>query len=552
MPSGGGYEAVNDGEDFVFTDPNRGAQVIEGLAKAEDGLRESEARFHALVDNVPGVVYRCAAQPPWPVEYISEGCHDLTGRPAGDFVTGVADWFGLAAPDDAPAVQAALRHAVAGREPFEIEFRFERADGARRWAASRGRCVYDDSGSPLHLDGVTTDITDRKQAEESIRLAAVEQLAAGVAHEFNNLLCGMMIRAGLVQSGPTASNSQMLADIVDRNARQGALICQRLTHFSRPQKPQRACLDIEQPISAALALVAPQLAGQRVEVLRGGQNEDTRILGDPDQLQEVFLNLFINSGHAMPEGGQLTITTRRVPKEEEEEEIVVKVTDTGSGIASDHLPRVFLPFFTTKGTPGEDAVRGLGLGLSVSHGIVTAHQGTISVRSALGAGTTFELRFPAGPRREPAVKAAPESPEHRLRDLRVLLAEDNQQVREAIASLLEMHGCYVTAAADATEAIARLWTEPFDLVIVDLLMPGGGAPAVIERGAARPGGEVPVIVITRQRQPDAEELRASLGVAAVLRKRMTPQQMVAVIAEVSLGTPRLSAAAPSALAPAIS
>jgi PAS domain S-box-containing protein len=541
-------EAVNDSEDFVFTDLNRG---IEGLAKAEDALRESEERFRALVDNVPGVVYRCAAQPPWPAEYVSAGCSDLTGRPAADFVTGAADWFGLAAPDDAPAVRAALRRAVAKCESFAIEFRFERADGAPRWAASKGRCVCDANGNPRHLDGVTTDITDHKLVEESMRLAAVGQLAAGVAHEFNNLLCSMMIRAGLVQSEPNASNSQMLADIVDRNARRGALICQRLTHFSRPQKSQRARFDIEEPIAEALALVAPQLAGQRIEVLREGQDEVARIVGDPDQLQEVFLNLFINSGHAMPNGGQLTIGTRRVPNEEGEEEIVVEVTDTGTGIASDHLSRVFLPFFTTKGTLAEGAVRGIGLGLSVSHGIVTAHQGTISVRSALGVGTTLELRFPACPRRGPAAAAAqavPQSPQQGLNDLRVLLAEDDQQVREAIATLLEMHGCYVTAAADATEAIARLWTAPFDLVIVDLLMPGGGAPAVIERGAARLGAEVPVVVITGQLQPDIEELRASLGVAAVLRKPMTPQQMLAVIAEVSPGTPRLVAADASVLA----
>lgn len=278
---------------------------------------------------------------------------------------------------------------------------------------------------------------------------------------------------------------------------------------------------IEEPIEAALSMAAHELAHAQIRVVRRYQSQRRPELRDSGQLEQVFLNLIINACHAMPEGGMLTIETQYVPREQEAGEIAVRITDTETGIKPEHLPHIFEPFFTTKGRSSDSKHAGTGLGLSVSQGIVAAHGGSLCVESRLGVGTTFELwlsstdAFAAPPEKTPGAPAARTS-EIRARGLRALLAEDEAPIRDAIASILEEEGYTVVAVDDATMAVAKLKQEDFDVVVTDLIMPGGGRKVLAAANHYRPHARV--VLITGMLPSDIGEQMGDLGADAVIHK----------------------------------
>jgi len=244
------------------------------------------------------------------------------------------------------------------------------------------------------VQGVIRDITSRKLAEEAQgRMVLVGQLATGVAHDLGNVLSGIKIWARLSKEG-TANDDQVVESLISA-ADEGAAIVRGLMALARTgEHPAVEHLCIEKVIEPALTVVGRQLTTTGVEVLREYVSEGPFVAVDPAQMGRVFLNLAVNAGQAMPAGGTLTVETRYLSSASGVGEVVVTVTDTGRGIAPEHLPHVFEPFFTTKAASGASEVPGTGLGLSVARDIVAAHGGTITVRSEVGAGTTFEIRLP--------------------------------------------------------------------------------------------------------------------------------------------------------------
>jgi two-component system NtrC family sensor kinase len=228
----------------------------------------------------------------------------------------------------------------------------------------------------------------RRKVMESERLAVVGQLSAGVAHELNNPLTGIVTYAHLLlERAPAADPSRDGLQKIVTQAERCRGIIRGLLDFSRPRKPQMRAADINASVRECLSLVERQAMFHNIEIVAALSSGLPPATVDPAQMQQVFMNLIINAAEAMDGRGQLTIVTRSDPAEQTVE---VAVTDTGHGIAPGDLDRIFDPFFTTKGIG-----RGTGLGLSISYGIVKEHHGTITVDSEVGRGSTFTIRLPA-------------------------------------------------------------------------------------------------------------------------------------------------------------
>jgi len=296
-------------------------------------------------------------------------------------------------PDDRKRVREALNSVLEGRHAVELEYRVVGDDGVVRHVMSRARGLRDATGKVTRVAGATIGTTERRRAENAQRLAAIGQLAAGVAHEFNNLLACMMMWAERAETVQTLAVYERLVEVVLRSTARGAEISGGLATFARTRDPHREPVDVVNPLEAAVAVAARSIGLAGVELVRQYAAPTRHVLADPSQLEQVFLNLIINACQAMPDGGQLTLSVTN--EGSAPGSVITSVSDTGGGIPAQDLPRVFEPFFTTKGLLGESDTPGTGLGLSVSHGIVTAHGGTIEISSRVGGGTTVRVGLSA-------------------------------------------------------------------------------------------------------------------------------------------------------------
>ncbi len=233
----------------------------------------------------------------------------------------------------------------------------------------------------------TAEITDMQgQLLRSAKLASMGELVAGVAHEINNPLTGILMFASL--SSKTPDLPQQVKDnlelIVSETGR-CAKIVRGLLEFARESFPEKKSDSINRIIVHTLELVSNQIIFQDVDIRYHGEEDLPSVEVDADQMQQVFFNMFINAGQAMPSGGSLTITTKLL---EEKQQIKIVVEDTGAGISQENLDKIFDPFFSTK------AQKGFGLGLSVSYGIINNHGGHVDVKSREGEGTRFTIFLP--------------------------------------------------------------------------------------------------------------------------------------------------------------
>jgi len=234
---------------------------------------------------------------------------------------------------------------------------------------------------------------------QSERLASLGMLAAGVAHEVNNPLGGILALTGLTLEDlrPDDPNRENLEEVIRQTERCRDIV-NRLLEFSRQSKTNAERVDINDILEKTLALIGKQSMFFNVTVVKHYDPDLPAVLADRSQFQQVFMNLLMNAVQAMNEHGTLTITTRRDAGDENAE---ILISDTGCGIPQAQINRIFDPFFTTKASG-----QGTGLGLSIAYGIVTTHRGSIMVQSEQGKGSTFTIRVPAAPVLEPATELA--------------------------------------------------------------------------------------------------------------------------------------------------
>jgi two-component system, cell cycle sensor histidine kinase and response regulator CckA len=437
----------------------------------------------------------------------------LTGRYEVDLVDGSARWSPgawallgltddgdcsferfLAAvhPDDRAGIQQAIASAIESREEFESKFRICRPDGSERSLFSRGVAVYGADDTPVRLFGVTLDVTEQQAADEeratlerqlrqAQKLEAVGQLAGGIAHDFNNLLLALRgygeLASRAAARGEDASHEihEMLAAADRATALTGQLLA-----FSRRQMLQPRVVDLNFIVSDMERLLV-RLIGEDIDLEVRVGPDPICVNADRSQLEQVVANLAVNARDAMPRGGSLILEISSVDLDWNSAEVepgryaVLSVSDTGCGMDSETASQIFEPFFTTK------SANGTGLGLATVHGIVKQSNGHIWVYSEPGQGTTFKIYLPLvdGAVERPAEPAA--APAKGGAE-RVLLLEDDPDVRTIVAQMLGTCGYTVVSAADGDEAIAIAErSEKFDLLLTDVVMSGLSGRETAER-----------------------------------------------------------------------
>ncbi|MYN02057.1 PAS domain-containing protein [Pseudoduganella sp. DS3] len=366
-------------------------------------------RLKYLVDNTPAIIYSTVPSGDFKMTFVSANALNVLGYRPEEMLADPNFWFDHIHPDDAPQIFSSLAQIFSVGERT-YEYRFRAADGRYLWMHDQLRLIRDAQGAPLEVIGSLTDITDRKQMEESLlqaqNMASIGQLAAGVAHEINNPV-------GFVTSnlGSLKSYAETLFELVERSASAEQLaqadfaflkedtaalvresldglrrvrdIVQALKDFSAVGDSQwQQAADLHQGLNSTLDALASQLRFKaRVEKHYG---QLPLLACQPAQLNQAFRNILLNAVQAIAEQGIIRVITGT-----DRDGVWVRIQDNGAGIAPQHLGRIFDPFFTTKPVGS-----GTGLGLYLAYGIVHKHGGRIAVISEPGKGSAFTLHLP--------------------------------------------------------------------------------------------------------------------------------------------------------------
>lgn len=378
-------------------------------------------------------------------------------------------------------------------EVANFESQVHRKDGGVIWISENAVTVRDDSGRLLYYEGFVVDVTARHEAEAALkrtrdelqqslielrttqqqvvqqeRLRALGEMVTGVAHDFNNALSMILGYAELLQHQcrrqPGAENFAGYAETIVTASLDAAEIVSRLREFHRPTEPgeAREPLPFNAIVEQAVTFTRPRwlaesiARGMPIEVMME-LSPIPPVRGNAPELREMLTNLIFNAVDAMPQGGRITLRTRAVGPRVE-----LAVMDTGTGMTEEVRRRCLEPFFTTKGD------RGSGLGLSMVYGIVERHDGTVSIESTLGRGTTFIFTFPSD---TSEVVAAQPSVLLKSRPLRILVADDQPIQCELISDALQRDWHKVDVASNGREALRLFERREYDLVITDKVMP---------------------------------------------------------------------------------
>jgi len=354
------------------------------------------------------------------------------------------------------------------------------------------------------------------------RLRALGEMAGGVAHDFNNVLAIIVGRAEVLLNETEDAELQRQLNVIIKVALDAAQTVKRIQEFTRMRRArpfQQVQLHhiVEEVVEVTRSRWKDEAQSKGVKYDLVVETRPTPpVAGDPSELREALINIVLNALDAMPEGGRLTLRAGV-----EGDRVTVTVSDAGVGMSEEVRQRIFDPFFTTKGE------RGTGLGLSVVYGIITRHSGEIDVQSQVGHGTTFTLRFPIAAEidREAPPRAAPRTKAKG----RVLVIDDEREVGDVLGDLLTRDGHTVVVCGDGESGVARFGTEPFDLVVTDLGMPGisGWEVARLVK-TARPGTPVAMVTGWGDRIDPAEA--ASRGVEYIVSKPFKRDSIREVVA----------------------
>ena len=407
----------------------------------------------------------------------------------------------------------------------------------------------DREGKPPRILGVGNDITERKQAarekeqleeqlERTQRLEAIGRLAGGVAHDFNNILTGILGHAELLKDPQSApSDIRESADVIEKAAMRAGELTRQLLGFARKGKLRLTEVDLHQVISEVIALLQ-RTVDKRIELALHPGVAHAYVRGDPAQLQQIIMNLAVNACDAMPDGGALTFKTTAITRSQTplntsngngaEPFLDLSVTDTGTGIAPELMDRIFEPFFSTK-----DPSSGAGMGLATVYGIVINHGGTIQVDSQLNRGTAFRVYLPAAALPAETVTPPP-TPSSRQNGNghHILIIDDERHVRELLGRRLKKLGYRVTTAENGLQAVDLYRGEQhrFDLVLLDMTMPEmNGRECFRELRKLNPS--VLAILMTGHAVEGAAQDLLNMGLAGFLQKPFTGDTLVRLIEE---------------------
>jgi PAS domain S-box-containing protein len=582
---------------------------FEGLAiditerkLAEDALRESERKMSTLLSNLPGIAYRCRNDRKRTMEFISEGCRELTGYSPYDLTLNrTLSFGGLIVQEDREGVWEKIQESLHGKEPYQLLYRIMSADGRIKWVWEKGEGISGASGEVEALEGFITDITERKSAEERVReqaalldraqdaiyvedldgaigfwnrgagkiygwsseeacgrkadsllrkegpahaeirasvlekgewvgertdrakdgraivvecrcsivrddrgtpvsilvintditekkklerqflrsqrMQSIGTLAAGIAHDLNNVLAPISMSIALLRTKITDRDGLAWLDTIDASSVRAAGIVKQVLGFGRGVEGERVAFPPGHVITEILKIAAETFP-KSIDIQMDIPKDLWTIVADATQMHQVLLNLSLNGRDAMPRGGILRIAAENVMLDEDHAKLNIdakpggyvcfSVSDTGTGIPPETMDRMFDPFFTTK-PPG----KGTGLGLPTALAIIRSHGGFISVETEKENGTTFRVYLPAqGKSGASEAQGADRRAPSGHGEL-ILVVDDEPSIREITRGMLESKGYSVLTACNGSEAVGlyRLRKDEIRATITDLMMP---------------------------------------------------------------------------------
>ena len=529
------------------------APVIEARARqqeqkqqrrqAEDALRVSEGLHRSLLHALPDGVLQMDLE--GIITYASPRAAELLRCPGGGALTGGASLATVVLEDRDQAQAFVARTLEHGGSGAEILVR-ERPDGSRFPCEVSGTLVRDAAGEPASILCVLRDLSEKHEAKRALReakeqlveaqrLESLGRLAGGVAHDFNNLLGVVLTTTELIAQDHDDPELRDDLDQIAQAATRAAALTQQLLAFGRRQVLSPVILDLN-GVVRELDRMLRLLLGEDVQLVLDLAPDLGLVEADPTQIEQVLMNLVVNARDAMPLGGRIVIRTADLDVDEDDRAlhptcflgslVLLSVSDTGHGMDEQVQSRLFEPFYTTK-----EQGRGTGLGLATVYGIVQQSHGTIHVHSAPGQGASFEVCLP---RREGLARVGTGRPSLSGAAARgeetILLVEDEEPLRQAVARTLERAGYQVLCAGSLDQALAVLDVHvgPVHLLLTDVVLPGPGGRVVAETLRERlPGLRV---IYTSGFAQDAITQRGVDGESGMfLQKPVFPRALVGAV-----------------------
>jgi two-component system NtrC family sensor kinase len=429
--------------------------------RAQETLARSEARYRNLVESASDAIVTLDANGRFTT--VNHAAEIISGYARAELV---GQWFAPMIPDDdLPGALSHFQKALAG-ETGLFDTQFYRKDGELR----RISVTYSTPQKDEEVLCLIRDVTDQRMLQEQLiqseKMSAIGQLVSGVAHELNNPLAGIAAFAQLLLAEKRLPPEQRTAaETIYTESRRASRIVHNLLTFARQHKAEKGLTAVNQVLDDTLDLRNYELRVRGIDLMRDYDDGLPDTMADAHQLQQVFLNLVTNAEQAMErlprQAHRLTVRTRRVA-----DTLRIEVEDTGPGIPTNLLERIFNPFFTTKPLGS-----GTGLGLSISLGIVREHEGRIWAENVSGGGARFIIELPLVAARPSGEQAAAPVTAHPADRLRILVVDDEMSVRVALQRYLASRGHEVEATPSGIDAMSRLTAGAYDAVIVDMRMP---------------------------------------------------------------------------------
>ncbi|OGW40818.1 MAG: hypothetical protein A2010_13295 [Nitrospirae bacterium GWD2_57_9] len=462
-----------------MTEQNDNAgQQVTGRKEADEVLRKERDFTNAVLDTVGSIVL--VLDRTGKIVRFNRACEEVSGYTAQE-VIGQYVWDLLIPPEQMEGVKGVFRNLVAGMFPNRYENYWVAKDGSRKLIDWSNTALLAPDGSVEFVIPTGIDITERKRLEAQLRqsqkMESIGTLAGGIAHDFNNILTAIIGYGSLLQMKvPENDPLRHSIDQILSSANRAAALTQGLLAYSRKQLLKAQPVNVNEVIRK-VQLLLTRLIGADIELKTMLTDKEVTVMADAGQIEQVLMNFATNARDAMPDGGYLFIETEEVTLNEEAARIhqfggpgtyaAITVTDSGTGMDERTRERIFDPFFTTK-----EAGKGTGLGLAIAYGIIQQHKGTISVDSEVGRGSTFKIYLPlvqADVKQELPVQVSPIKGGSET----VLLAEDDEVVRELTSHVLSQFGYKVIEAADGEEAVNKFMENRhlIKMLLLDVIMP---------------------------------------------------------------------------------
>jgi PAS domain S-box-containing protein len=516
------------------------------IERGEQALSESQERYAMAMEAAD------EGHTEWNLRrgtvFVSGKWRSLHGLDAQRPIGTVADLRGAVRihAEDSTAVCSAIdRHLDGETDVVDVEYRVQRPDGGWSWVHSRGRCIRDETKTPVRLFFAAHDISARKASEASRialeqrmqqtrRMEALGTLAGGIAHDFNNLLGAILGFGGMARqlSEDGSPIRRHIERVLQAGSRAKALV-RGVLQFARSSPAGGTPVKVQRIVEEVILILSPSLP-EGVSVETHLDAPDAEVKADATELYQVVANLYTNAIQAAEPSGRVRLLLAAVgvggPRPLLHGELApgrhlrLDIEDSGPGMPPEMISRIFEPFFTTK-SPGE----GTGLGLSVVHGIVSAMGGAIDVQSAPGVGTRVSVWLPLIAADDTAPAAPPKTP--RGRGEVILVVDDEPLLVELAAERLAELGYAPLAFTSSTKALQAFLEAPssVDLILTDEKMPElSGSRLVGAIRAKRP--DIPVIMMSGHVTAALEERARALGVGELLRKPLSDDALTAAVA----------------------